>query len=294
MLLKRASIITHDNETTIVDILLENNKIKQIAPHIDIPQDEVIDLDGKLVISGAIDVHVHLREPGYEDKETIATGSAAAAHGGFTTILAMPNVNPHPDNVETLKHYQKDIDTKAVVNVIPYANITMNAMGKQLVDFDAIVKAGWRYFSDDGVGVQDEAMMEKAMRAAYRNNAIIVAHTEDNTYLKAGACVNEGIASKRLGLVGIPNACEYAQVKRDLALALKTKAAYHICHMSTKESVAALREARAAGANVSGEVTTHHLLLNEEDVTGTLEKMNPPLRSRADQQALIEGIKENH
>lgn len=290
MLIQNARIITHDNETVLKDILIENGKIINIADKIDVV-DEVIDAKKMLVLPGGIDVHVHLREPGYTQKETIHTGTQAAANGGYTTIFAMPNVYPTPDNVDTMKNYLQLIEKEAVVKVIPYACITKGEKGKELVDFEAMKQLGITAFSDDGVGVQSDEVMEQAMQKAAKANVMLVAHTEDMTYRKPLACMHEGIRNKEMNLLGIPSECEWKQIERDLKLAEKYHTAYHICHMSAQKSVELLKEYKAKGANVSGEVTTHHLVLNEMDVENENHKMNPPLRSKQDQKALIDGLK---
>jgi len=290
VIIKNAKIIIKDNETKIQDILIIEDKISRIADFIEAENEAVIDAKEKLVMPGGIDVHVHLREPGFTEKETIKSGSEAAAHGGYTTIMAMPNIFPYPDNVESIKDYQELIHKDAVVNVLPYACITKQESGSSVVDMKEISKLGIHWFSDDGVGVQQDNIMKEAMQKSIDVNALIVAHTEDMSYRKPTACMHEGIRSKELHLVGIPSICEYKQIERDLNIALETNAKYHICHMSAKESVALLRKYKALGANVSGEVTTHHLILNEMNVKNTNHKMNPPLRSKEDQAALIEGL----
>lgn len=288
--IKNAKIVTRENETKIQDLLIEEGKIKRIADHI-IASEKVYDACYQLVLPGGIDVHVHLREPGFSHKETICSGSKAAAKGGYTTIMAMPNVLPYPDHVEVVKQYQKKLQEDAVVNVIPYACITVQEKGKELVDMKALKEqCGIYAFSDDGVGVQNDSIMKDALQMAYEQDVMLVAHTEDMRFRKPKACVHEGSNAKRHDWVGIPSECEWVAVERDLQLALEMKAAYHICHMSTKESVALLRKYKALGANVSGEVTTHHLLLNEDSVVDPNYKMNPPLRSKEDQEALIQGL----
>ncbi|MEG0314018.1 MAG: dihydroorotase [Erysipelotrichaceae bacterium] len=293
MLIKNAKINTHDNKTVIKDILIEDSKIVKIEDDIEVACKtiEVFEAHERLILPGLIDVHVHLREPGYTDKETIHSGTMAAAHGGFTTIMAMPNVIPHPDRVEVIKEYLEKIESDAVVNVVPYATITINEAGKEIVDMKNIVQLGLRAFSDDGVGIQSDEIMQKAMHCAKENQAMIVAHTEDMKYRKPEACMHEGSANVKLGYIGIPSECEYKQLERDLKLAKEEGCRYHVCHMSAKESVKLLAKYKKQGANVSGEVTTHHLLLNEDDVVNANTKMNPPLRSKEDQKALIEGLK---
>lgn len=289
-LIKNAKIIIKENETIIQDILIDQGKIKRIADIIELDCD-VYDAHEQLLLPGGIDVHAHLREPGYIHKETIKTGTLAAARGGYTTIMAMPNVIPYPDSVEVMQEYKQRIEKDALVNVIPYACITKQEAGQTLVDMKALKEqCGIYAFSDDGVGVQNTDRMNEALKLAKENDVMIVAHTEDMHYRKTNACMHEGIRNKELHLIGIPSECEWKQVERDLNLAYQQKAKYHICHMSAKESVELLRKYKAMGADVSGEVTTHHLLLSEMDVEGTNHKMNPPLRSMEDKKALMEGI----
>ena len=272
------------------DLLFDEDQILKIEE--EIQEDcEVIDASGLTVIPGLVDVHVHLREPGYTQKETIHTGTQAAAHGGFTTIFCMPNVIPYPDDIETLKDYTKKLHQDAVVNVYPYACITKEEASKEVVDMKEIKEHfGIRWFSDDGVGVSTSQVMEEAMKTAKENDCMIVAHTEDMAYRKPGACVHESPVNTEKGWLGIPSACESAQLIRDLKLTESIGNAYHACHISAKESVEALSKAKTQGANVSAEVTAHHLLLEDKDVQGPNWKMNPPLRSHEDRMALIEGL----
>lgn len=291
-LIKRAMICRFDNELAVKDVLFNEQEILAIDDNLTDDQAEVIDGEGLLLMSGLIDVHVHLREPGFSEKETIASGTMAAAHGGFTTIMAMPNVKPVPDHPQVMREYQRLINRNAHVHVIPYASITKQEKGKEIVDFPALKALGVHAFSDDGVGVQSEEIMRQAMRQSADNSVILAAHCEDMRYRQPQSCIHEGRQSRKLGVVGIPSACEFAQVERDLRLAAESGAHYHICHMSTKESVELLAAAKQRGLDVSGEVTVHHLLLNEDDVLPNGDyKMNPPLRSQADQQALIQGLK---
>lgn len=291
LLIQQARILTQGNNTELKDILMDNKKIIEIADRIDETKaDTIIPANGAYALSGLIDVHVHLREPGYEHKETISSGTKAAAHGGFTTIMAMPNVKPFPDNVETMKAYLEKIEKDAIVNVIPYGCITKNEGSKQLSDMQGLSSMGIHAFSDDGVGVATTDMMKQAMFTCKSLDAMIVAHTEDMSYRVPKACMHEGIRNKEMGLLGIPSACEYAQFKRDLDIAKETGCRYHVCHMSAKESVDYLKKYKEMGVDCSGEVTAHHLLLNEMDVQNPNFKMNPPLRSVEDQQALIQGL----
>lgn len=290
-LIKQAKVIQGGNETAYMDILFDEGGIQKMAPHIENSEaNELIEANGCTLLPGLIDVHVHLREPGYEHKETIRSGSQAAAHGGFTTIMAMPNIIPYPDNVATMNSYLAKIEQDALVHVIPYACITKGEKSRELSDMNGISALGIHAFSDDGVGVRTAEMMREAMIACKQVDGMIVAHTEDMSYRVPKACMHEGIRNKELGLMGIPSACEYAQVERDLQLAQETKARYHICHMSALESVNLLKEYKALGVDCSGEVTAHHLLLQEMDVLDSNYKMNPPLRSEDDRRALIQGL----
>jgi len=269
------------------DIRIEAGKITDLAA---IPQvgETVIDASGLFVAPGFVDIHVHLREPGGEHKETIATGTAAAAAGGFTTICPMPNTRPVPDDRQTLDALFQKIEETASVRVLPYAAISKNQLGQELVAFDQLTDAV--AFTDDGVGIQTAAVMRTAMQQAARLGKTIVAHCEDDS-LKAG-CVHEGNYSRREGLQGIPSLAESIHIARDVLIAEETGCHYHVCHVSTKESVRVIRDAKRAGIRVTAEVTPHHLVLIDEDISNQDPnfKMNPPLRSEADRQALLEGL----
>ena len=280
-----------------MDVLVDDLGRVTAADQIDLTAedvDEVIDASSLLIAPGLIDPHVHLREPGFEYKETIASGTTAAAKGGYTTIMAMPNLNPVPDTLEHLKVQQDRIRYNAKIQVIPYAAITQGQKGVgELVDFDALASEVIA-FSDDGKGVQEEAMMREAMLAARRYNCLIVAHCEDESLIAKGACIHAGRKAEELGLIGISSASEYQQIKRDLRLAEETGCQYHICHISCKESVELVRQAKQRGVQVSCEVTPHHLLLCEDDISADdgRFKMNPPLRTKAEQEALIAGLQD--
>ena len=290
-LLKNVHVL-ENNRLVRKEILFDETGILKIAEQIDAPEAEVIDGKEMTALPGLIDVHVHLREPGFAYKETIDTGTMAAAAGGFTTIMAMPNVQPYPDSTEVMEAYLQKIEADAHVHVIPYATITKAESGKEVVDMAALAKMGIRAFSDDGVGVQSGDVMEEAMKQSHALGTMIVAHTEDMSYRKPGAYMHEGTESKARGVVGIPSECEWKQLERDLKLVEKTGAHYHCCHVSAKESVQLLREYRSRGCDVSGEVTAHHLLLCDRDVVDANWKMNPPLRGEADRKALIRGLQE--
>ena len=244
-----------------------------------------------IIVPGLCDVHVHFREPGFSYKETIASGSAAAAHGGYTAVCTMPNLSPVPDCAEHLKAQLDAIDKSAVIKVIPYGAITVGEKGERLADIEAISDKVCA-FSDDGKGVQNDGMMREAMAKAKRLGKIIVAHCEDNSLL-FGGYIHDGEYAKAHGHRGISSESEYRQIERDLRLAEETGCAYHVCHISTKESVELIRQAKARGVDVTSETAPHYLVLCDEDMQEDGRfKMNPPLRSREDKQALIEGIKD--
>lgn len=280
-----------NDEITPCEVLIENGVIKAIDTNIETTNVEKIDCNGKLVLPGFIDVHIHLREPGGEAKETIRTGTEAAARGGFTTVCAMPNTNPVPDNKQAVEDLFARIEKDARVRVLPYAAITKGLQGKERTDITALSKLGVFAFTDDGVGVQSAGQMYEAMIEAAKNDKAIVAHCEDNSLLYEGV-VHEGEVNKRLDLPGILSASESVHIARDVLLAEAAGCHYHVCHVSTKESVRVIRDAKRAGIRVTAEVTPHHLLLTEDDITenDANYKMNPPLRSKADQEALLEGL----
>lgn len=273
------------------EIFIEGQKITEIAEKVNQAADDVIDCKGNLVLPGFIDVHIHLREPGGEQKETIKTGTLAAARGGFTTVCAMPNTNPVPDTADTLSNLLEKIREDAVVRVLPYASITKGLSGAERTDINSLTEAGAFAFTDDGVGIQTADSMLKAMQDAAAAGKSIVAHCEDNTIIYGGV-VHDGEISQRLDLPGLPSISESVQIARDVLLAEKAGCHYHVCHVSTKESVRVIRDAKRAGIHVTAEVTPHHLLLNEADIKDADAdfKMNPPLRTKEDQTALFEGL----
>ena len=276
----------------IADVVVRCGKIEQIAPEVEILEgDKVVDCSGKIVVSGLVDLHVHLREPGFEAKETIASGTAAAAHGGFTTVCSMPNLNPAPDTVEHLQQQLDAIERDAVVKVLPYATITRERYGRELVDFAALkpMVAG---FSDDGSGVQSGDMMRAAMVEAVKTDAIIAAHCEVNELLKGGY-IHDGEYAAQHGHKGICSESEWQQIERDIELASETGCRYHVCHISTKESVALIREAKRRGVKITCETGPHYLTMCDMDLKEEGRfKMNPPIRSAEDRDALVEGLKD--
>jgi dihydroorotase len=290
-LVKNGNTLNENGELQQQDIRIQDDKIIEIGPDLAANGEEIFDAEGQLIVPGLIDLHVHLREPGGEHKETIATGTMAAAKGGFTTIAAMPNTRPVPDTKEQLEKLNQRIKETAHVRVLPYASITIREAGKELTDFDSLKQTGAFAFTDDGVGIQQAGMMYEAMKQAAKVNAAVVAHCEDNSLIYGGA-VHDGSYAKEQGIPGIPSICESVHIARDVLLAEAADCHYHVCHISTKESVRTVREAKNAGIRVTAEVTPHHLLLCEDDIPGqdTNYKMNPPLRSKADKAALIAGL----
>jgi len=277
-------------------IRVSDGRIAEIvdAGVIDIGSAEVVDAKGKLVSAGFIDMHVHLRDPGFEHKEDIVTGSRSAAKGGFTTIACMPNTRPVIDKPETVKYVLDKAAEAGLVKVLPYAAITKNELGRELTDFAALKEAGAIGFTDDGVGVQNAQMMKNAMALAKSLDMPVIAHCEDDSLVE-GAWASEGEFSRKHGIKGIPNESEAIHVGRDVLLAEATGVHYHVCHVSTEQSVRLIRLAKSIGVSVTAEVCPHHLLLSDEDIPGLDDanwKMNPPLRTPRDVQAVIEGLED--
>lgn len=284
-------LLTKEGTLEKKDIFIENGRIVEIASEIGRKAENEIEANGLFVSPGLIDLHVHLREPGGEHKETIETGTLAAAKGGFTTIAAMPNTRPVPDEKEQVSWLMNRIEETATVRVLPYGAITKRQLGEQLTDFQALKSAGVFALTDDGVGVQSAGLMFEAMKQAALLDMPIVAHCEDNTLINKGS-VHEGEFSEKYGINGIPSVCESVHIARDVLLAEAANCHYHVCHISTKESVRVVRDAKKAGIHVTAEVTPHHLLLCDEDIPSldANYKMNPPLRGKEDRDALIEGL----
>ena len=254
-------------------------------------QGDIISFDDMYIFPGFADVHVHLREPGFSYKETIKTGTLASAHGGYTAVCSMPNLNPVPDSVENLRQQLDIIEKDACIHVYPYGSITVGQMGEKLSDMDGMAD-NIIAFSDDGRGVQSDEMMEEAMLKAKSLGKMIVAHCEVNDLLNGGY-IHDGEYAKAHGHRGICSESEWKQIERDLKLVEKTGCSYHVCHISTKESVEIIRQAKAKGIDVTCETGPHYLILDDSNLQehGRF-KMNPPLRSEADRLALIEGIKD--
>ncbi len=248
-----------------------------------------VSIDDCSVFPGFCDVHVHFREPGFSYKETIGSGSAAAARGGYTAVCTMPNLNPVPDSDENLAIQERLIRDQSLIHVYPYGAITVGEKGEQLSDLEALAPRVVG-FSDDGRGVQRDEMMEAAMRRAKVLGKLIVAHCEDNRLLRGGY-IHDGAYARAHGHRGICSESEWGQIARDLELVRKTGCGYHVCHISAKESVALIRQAKAEGLDVSCETGPHYLVLDENNLREEGRfKMNPPLRAREDREALLEGI----
>ncbi len=289
MLIKGCRIFS-DGRFVFSDVQLRDGVVVRIAPEI-VPDSgvRVFKFNNCLLFPGLVDVHVHLREPGFSYKETMRTGSLAAAKGGYTTVCTMPNLNPVPDSVEAMREQLRLIKRDAVVNILPYAALTVGELGGELSDMDGLSPLCLA-FSDDGRGVQSEEMMRAAMLKAKALGKMVVAHCEENELLRGGY-IHEGSYAKAHGHRGICSESEWRQVERDLRLAEETGCAYHVCHVSTRESVELIRRAKARGIDVSCETAPHYLLLCEDDLQEDGRfKMNPPLRAAEDRAALIEGL----
>lgn len=275
----------------VADLAVEGGRVVECAARISTKAATEIDARGLLVMPGFLDMHVHLREPGREDAETIASGTRAAAAGGFAGVACMPNTKPVNDSADVTSWIVERARAVAKVPVYPVGAITLGSRGEALTDIPQMVRAGIVAVSDDGHGVQNSLLMRQAMECARRLGIPVIDHCEDKD-LASGGSLNEGETSARVGLRGIPVAAEVIQVARDAELSRLTGARVHIAHLSGAQSLAAVRSARARGVSITCEATPHHLLLTEEHV-GNLDtnaKMNPPLRARSDVEALVAGL----
>lgn len=278
----------------VADILIDGQIIAQVGKNIECADAEIFDRDGCIAVPGLVDIHVHLRDPGQEYKETIETGTAAAAHGGFTGICSMPNTNPTTDNATTIDYVLDKAAQAGHCRVYPSGACTKGLKGESLSEMGDMVLHGAVAFTDDGRGVQNSGVMRRVMDYAKMFNKIVMSHCQDEDLVGPGQ-VNEGVVSTRLGLAGWPATGEELQIQRDIALSELTGCPIHIQHITSARGVELVREGKARGIQVTCEVTPHHLVLNEDDITTTYNtnlKMNPPLRSKADNAALIEGIKD--
>ena len=289
-LLQNAQILSSGGVFRAVDVLLSGGRIVSIGDRISCHADAVsIDLHKAVLFPGFVDVHVHLREPGFSYKETIRTGTLAAAHGGFAHVAAMPNLDPVPDCAAALAVQRAIIEKDALVHVHPYGAISVGEKGERLADLDGLAP-GVIAFSDDGRGVQSESLMREAMMQCRRLGKILAAHCEDNSLLHGGS-IHDGAYARAHGHRGICSESEWGPIARDLRLAEETGCAYHVCHVSTKESVALIRAAKRRGVDVTCETAPHYLTFTDEDLQEDGRfKMNPPLRAREDRDALIEGL----
>lgn len=278
----------------VADILIDGQTIAQVGKNIECADAEIFDRDGCIAVPGLVDIHVHLRDPGQEYKETIETGTAAAAHGGFTGICSMPNTNPTTDNATTIDYVLDKAAQAGHCRVYPSGACTKGLKGESLSEMGDMVLHGAVAFTDDGRGVQNSGVMRRVMDYAKMFNKVVMSHCQDEDLVGPGQ-VNEGVVSTRLGLAGWPGTGEELQIQRDIALSELTGCPIHIQHITSARGVELVREGKARGIQVTCEVTPHHLVLNEDDITTTYNtnlKMNPPLRSKADNAALIEGIKD--
>lgn len=274
------------------DVYVVDGKIAHVAADVQPAEgDKIYDCTGLTIMSGLVDLHVHLREPGFSSKETIATGTAAAAHGGFTTVCSMPNLAPAPDTMENLQQQLDIIERDAVIKVLPYATITRKRAGDELVNF-AELKPYVAGFSDDGTGVQTEEVMRQAMVEAAKTDTIIAAHCEVDELLRGGY-IHDGEYAAKNGHRGICSESEWKQVERDIELAAEAGCRYHVCHISTKQTVELIRQAKARGVKITCETGPHYLTMCDMDLKEEGRfKMNPPIRSAEDRDALIAGLQD--
>lgn len=294
LLIKNGRVLNPKTQTDeILDLLIEQGRVTALQKDIAATEEtQVIDADGCYVFPGFIDLHVHLRDPGLTYKEDIASGSRAAARGGYTTIVAMPNTKPTADCPEVIRYVHEKAEKVGLTHVLQVGAITKNMAGEELSALEEMVQAGIPAISEDGKSVMNSALYREAMEIAAKHNIPVLAHCED-IHLVNGGVINKGEKSEELAVAGISNAVENIIVARDIMLAEETGARLHLCHCSTKESVDMIREAKEKGISVSGEVCPHHFTLTEADITGedANYKMNPPLRTQADVDALKMGLK---
>lgn len=294
ILIKNGRILDPSTNTdAIKDLFIQDGQITEADAFVNAEEWEIIDASGCFVMPGLIDLHVHLREPGYEQKETIQTGALAAAHGGFTSICPMPNTKPATDSPEMIRFILDKAKKEAVVHILPVGAVTLGQDGNTLADIGGMAKAGAIAISEDGKSVMDTAIYREGMKLAAENDIVVMAHCEDKSLAGKG-CINEGAKSKELGVPGITNAVEDVIVARDILLAKETNAKLHLCHCSTKDSVLLTKIAKEHGLSVTAEVCPHHFSMTDEEIVNgdSNFKMNPPLRSREDVEALKAGLRD--
>ncbi|WP_343105510.1 dihydroorotase [Neomoorella humiferrea] len=292
ILLKGGRVIDPGNKVDIIaDVLIEDGKIAKIDKDLEAGTAQVKNVEGKVVAPGLIDIHCHLRDPGYPEREDFKSGTRAAARGGFTTLIAMPNTNPVCDNPVVVEYVLSKSRREGIVNVLPYGAITLGQKGEELAPFAELIEAGCVAFSDDGQPVSNAGLMRQALIIAGALNKVLAVHCEDRTITGEGV-INDGEVARRLGIRGIPYTSEAVMVARDILLAEETGGRVHICHVGCARSVELIREGKKRGIKVTGEVISHYLNTTEEDVQ-TLEgrfKIKPPFGSKRDQEALKEGL----
>ena len=294
LLIKGARVIDPENNIDgIREVLVKDGVVIEVAPNLAVDVETVIDASGRIVMPGLVDMHVHLREPGREDKETVLSGTQAAAKGGVTSLVAMPNTNPVIDSSDRVKSLQGIIERDAKVNVFIAAAISRDRIGKELTDIKNLKEAGVLAITDDGDSVDDPVLMLEAFKRASKENVLVICHCEDKALNKSGV-VNLGFTSTRLGLRGIPRESEYLRVARDIELAQKAGARIHIAHVSCKESLDIIAEAKRKDVKVTAETAPHYFSLTEDDILGydTNKKMSPPLRSQEDVIKIKEALKD--
>lgn len=295
ILIKHGRVLDPDTRKDgIYDVLTEDGVIRKVAPEIEEPADQVLEAEGCWVMPGLIDLHVHLRDPGLTHKETVETGAAAAAHGGITTIVAMPNTKPVVDDEHKVSYVHNKAKSCTLVHVLQAGAVTKGQKGEELADIEKMAAAGAPAISEDGKSVMNSGLYRKAMKIAAQCGIPVLAHCEDINLVEGGV-VNADPAMEKLGLKGISNAVEDVITARDIMLAKETGARLHLCHCSTADSVRMVAEAKKEGLPVTAEVCPHHFTLSTEDISGpdTNYKMNPPLRTRADVETLRQGLKDN-
>ena len=295
ILIKHGRVLDPDTRKDgIYDVLTEDGVIRKVAPEIEEPADQVLEAEGCWVMPGLIDLHVHLRDPGLTHKETVETGAAAAAHGGITTIVAMPNTKPVVDDEHKVSYVHNKAKSCTLVHVLQAGAVTKGQKGEELADIEKMAAAGAPAISEDGKSVMNSGLYRKAMKIAAQCGIPVLAHCEDINLVEGGV-VNADPAMEKLGLKGISNAVEDVITARDIMLAKETGARLHLCHCSTADSVRMVAEAKKEGLPVTAEVCPHHFTLSTEDISGsdTNYKMNPPLRTRADVEALRQGLTDN-